>query len=998
MLRKYITVIIFGFIGVSVSAQKFDVKRYSVNEGLPSGQVYDIDFDEQGFAWLATAYGLVRVDGKNYKTIGEKNGLKEELLNDIFIDSNENFWIASVEAGVALLKGDSVVYLEELDFLNTKDVNYMTESSSGELWFGTTSHGIYIWNRELNQVDSLNSKNGSIIPGTIWDIYIDDEGLKWISTHSGLVVLGEENSTIFTLTQQNGLNGFSAYQTFEDSNGEKWIASSNGVTIVSPDFSTRNISNINGTKLNYVYNINQDDKGRVWIATERDGLFWYSKEKSTHITKKNGLSSNYLYRLVKDRNGDIWVATDGDGVTIFKDTRFIKLDSNSAYGQDEVFGTYKAKNGTMWFANSSGLTSYTDGEFKTYNFPDKYRNEEIWDIRELKNGNLVLLSYEHSLLTFDGKNFGEYEFQITPKPYYSTSLLVEDDETLVLSSEGGIVFIKGEKVDSVNVIGSDYWSRYVNIVYKDKEGIYWLGTEDGIVEYKDGRQTRYNKDDGVEGNSVYEIAEDQLGNLWFGTNKGITSFTKLNRDENPYSVRTFETDKNYLMETIFIQFDQRGGLWQGTNAGLNYYNLHDWNDSGITKSIHFPLREYGRGIEFNGSASLIDDDGNLWFGTADDGIVKFTFSEENEGIELESGPQVFLNNVTINGKEISKPVLDDGAIELYYNENNMEIYFRVLNYKDPNRILFRYKLEGFEDTWQEEFNVDNVRYNNLKWGGYSFKVFAKASNSMWTDVPATIQFQIKKPFWITWWFILLCVLFLISLVFFLARVRLHVIEKEKLNELVDAQTSDLQLALDEKEVLIKEIHHRVKNNLAVVSGLLEMQTWDMDEGYAKQAIEESKLRVLAMSKVHENLYQNKDLARIDFSKFLEDLVAGIVSTLRTNAKKINVYTESDQAFVNVNMGIPCGLIINELITNSYKHAFEGKESGEIRISFHATAKHYQIIVQDDGIGAPEDVLTSSSSSLGITLINSLVTQLNSKMIYEYRDGSYFEITIPKKEA
>jgi len=355
-----------------------------------------------------------------------------------------------------------------------------------------------------------------------------------------------------------------------------------------------------------------------------------------------------VYRFAKDEYGSVWVATDGDGVTIFKDTRFEIFDSGSEYGANEAYGIYKTEDGTLWFANSKGLTSFSNGEFRTFEFPEYYKNQEIWDIEQSSNGKLILLSYENSLLTFDGSTFSEYKFELDEKPVYNTDILIEENGTLVLAGEEKILFINGDVADTVSVIGKDYWDRYVNAIFKDTEGIYWLGTENGVVEYKNGEQTRYSNKEGVEGSSVYEIKEDELGNIWFGTNKGITSFTKLKNTEDPYLINTFETDKNYRTETMFIQFDNRGGLWQGTNAGLNYYNLHDWDETGKMKSIHFSLQGYGRGIEFNGSSSLIDDDGNLWFGTAENGVVKYNFPKASGVLNQDNAPKLFLNQVLVN--------------------------------------------------------------------------------------------------------------------------------------------------------------------------------------------------------------------------------------------------------------------------------------------------------------------------------------------------------------
>ncbi len=998
VMKYYLSIIIlWGFSSV-VLAQRYDVKRYSVNEGMPSGQVYDIEFDENGFAWFATAYGVVKTDGVNFYTIGEEQGLREETSTELYIDSDENFWVASFNKGVGLIKEDSVVYLKELSFLNDKDVNYITESSSGRLWFGTDDSGVYLWNKRNNTVDSLSISNSPLPSNTIWDIYFDGSGFTWISTQAGLAILDKELNQKMIFTEENGLNGSAAYQTYEVSNGDKWIASTNGITIVKPDLSTENISEINGTKLNYVFNIIEDDYGHIWIGTERDGVFWYTEKESRHITKKNGLSSNFVYRFVKDSHGTVWVATDGDGVTIFKDMQFQIFNSNSGYGANEVYGVHKAKNGALWFANSKGLTRFVNGTFESFKFPEEYDKAEIWEIEELENGTLVLLSYETNLLTFDGNTFSKYEFGIEDIRFYNTDILIEEDGTIILSGENGLLFIQGNKADTLTTIGKGYWDKYVNIIYKDREGIYWLGTENGVIEYKNGVQKRYSKNEGLEGASVYEIKEDELGNIWFGTNKGITAFTKLKDTENPYMIRTFETDKNYLTETMFIQFDSQGGLWQGTNAGLNYYNLHEWDESGKTKSIHFSLQGYGKGIEFNGSASLIDEEGNLWFGTAENGVVKYNFPKRTGVLEQEEAPKLFFNDIFVNGNMLDLNHSDQDPIVLNFDENNIEIDFGVLNFKDPERVTFKHKLEGFDTEFLSDGDDNTRLYTNLEPGQYTFKVYARSPGSDWNNEPLSIKFLIKQPYWTQWWFIVLAVLLLITILYLIVKFRVAYLEKKKLKVLVDEQTVELQGALEEKEVLIKEIHHRVKNNLAVISGLLEMQSWSLEHQEAQKALNESKLRVLAIAKIHENLYQNKNLGRIDFKIFLEELKNGIAATMNVNGKAIEINLNVQSGLIRLDQAIPCGLIINELLTNAYKHAFEDVHEGMIEIYFEERDEFLRLEVRDNGKGVDENILETNNSSLGITLIQSLVIQLDADFNIRNENGAVFVINIPNENT
>jgi two-component sensor histidine kinase len=214
---------------------------------------------------------------------------------------------------------------------------------------------------------------------------------------------------------------------------------------------------------------------------------------------------------------------------------------------------------------------------------------------------------------------------------------------------------------------------------------------------------------------------------------------------------------------------------------------------------------------------------------------------------------------------------------------------------------------------------------------------------------------------------------------------------------VDEQTKDLSRALSEKEVLIKEIHHRVKNNLAVVSGLLELQSWSLPDGIAKLAMQESKLRVMAMSKVHEYLYQNEDLARVDFRRFLDDLVKSVASTMKKPGQDIEIILYSEEIHLNVNIGIPVGLMVNEMVSNSYKHAFKGKKEGSISLSLEEQESSYFLVLKDDGIGSEDNLLERETESLGTTLIKSLASQVNAIVTYSGINGAKYEVTIPKDQ-
>lgn len=207
----------------------------------------------------------------------------------------------------------------------------------------------------------------------------------------------------------------------------------------------------------------------------------------------------------------------------------------------------------------------------------------------------------------------------------------------------------------------------------------------------------------------------------------------------------------------------------------------------------------------------------------------------------------------------------------------------------------------------------------------------------------------------------------------------------------------LRKSLREKEVLLAEIHHRVKNNLAVVTGLLELQSNKTSQKDARDILQESRLRINSIALIHEKLYQNKDLAQISFDDYIKELTGVVVESLTVSGKQIDLSIYADPVFLTVNQAIPCGLILNELITNSYKHAFPKRKSGKIEVFFKQQENEVLLKVQDNGIGIPENIAMDKPESLGITLVQTLTKQLKAEGGYlDSGEGTTFELLFDLK--
>jgi PAS domain S-box-containing protein len=209
----------------------------------------------------------------------------------------------------------------------------------------------------------------------------------------------------------------------------------------------------------------------------------------------------------------------------------------------------------------------------------------------------------------------------------------------------------------------------------------------------------------------------------------------------------------------------------------------------------------------------------------------------------------------------------------------------------------------------------------------------------------------------------------------------------------------IKASLKEKEVLLKEIHHRVKNNLQIISSLLNLQSAEIEDPEACQRFKESQDRVKAMALIHERLYQSGDLAKIDFSGYVRSLTGHLTRSYRINANAVRLNLEVESVPMNLDIAIPCGLIINELVSNAFKYAFPNGDSGEITVRFaEEDARTLKLVVQDTGIGFPEGGDPEESDSLGLKLVRSLTEQLGGVLNYRTQNGFICQITIPHTRA
>lgn len=213
------------------------------------------------------------------------------------------------------------------------------------------------------------------------------------------------------------------------------------------------------------------------------------------------------------------------------------------------------------------------------------------------------------------------------------------------------------------------------------------------------------------------------------------------------------------------------------------------------------------------------------------------------------------------------------------------------------------------------------------------------------------------------------------------------ITKRKQNE------EKIKASLKEKDVMLREIHHRVKNNMQIILSLLRVQSREIQDEKTQDIIKQCQNRIMAMSAVHESLYSNGDLAQIDFSLYLGKLTTHLLAMYKNGTNGIHLEYKVKNVFLNINSAIPCGLIISELVSNSLKHAFPGKRKGGILVNMHMNKKGiYTLTVEDNGVGFPRGVDLQNTETLGLQLINDLTKQLKGKIEFKTKEGAAIKVT------
>lgn len=787
--------------------KKIHFRNIMQNQDIALGEVEAILQDDQGFMWLGGRNALLRYDGYEFLTIpaaknpgnlGDTEGVNQVL--ELMEDRQHTLW-AATRSGLYRYDRDHEVLVpvkisEDL-LISGGAVNAIAESPAGDILIGT-ANGFAIFHPTTGKLDLLNQQNGTLPSNLVNDIVVDKEGNVWLGMEAGVGQLDLATLKI-NLYIPNPANPKSTLENSirvvaVDHAGRIWAGGDNGIYRLdrnSLQFTHYQHDPQNPASLgnNFSRQIYVDRNGWIWTGSDGAGISLYDElhDSWIHFDRGDGgigrLASNTIRRIYEDRIGDLWVGTYPSGVHIYdRSSTAIKVYQKSAEPErgpmdNNVEAIVEDKAGNFWIG-SGGVSRFdpkndTFTHYRPTSGPDsrvattsilagtidaegniffgtwgaaiqhynpvtdrfdtipvdpnqskhgektgsKFNDLMVWNIFEDREKNLWVSTHFNGLTQYDRKT-GLYH-------YYPHD---ENDPTSLSS----IVT----------------W-----VSYEDSQGRFWVGTAYGLnlMDRAKGTFKRYipdNKPRSLANGSVLSIREDSKGRLWFGTDMGLHLYHPETDDFTLYNAQNGFADQGIRA----IIEDHYGNLWLGTNNGIVRFNPDT-----------LAVKNYTR---FNGSliggvatgAALATSSGAMAFGSRN-GLYFFDV-DQLETHRNETAPTIaltdfrlFTQKVAVDGpdKLLSRSINQTHSITLKYTQSMISFSFAALNYRDPEKNLYAYKLEGFDDQWREVGNQRTALYTNLPAGNYQFRVRASNNDGVWNEDGHSIQLIVLPPPWKTWW-------------------------------------------------------------------------------------------------------------------------------------------------------------------------------------------------------------------------------------------------------
>ncbi|PRY16170.1 two-component sensor histidine kinase [Pontibacter ummariensis] len=962
-------------------AQQHNFRSWTLEQGLPQSQVTAIEQTEDGFLWLATRDGLSRFDGVNFQTYTKQDGLKSHNIAALYEDSHQRLWIGTRDAGVLLYNGKSFQHLGAAQGLVPEQISSITEDPKGRLWLASDQGIYYLSQDRFLQYTSLPKLTFTALA------HLPD-GSLWAGTkNNGLYQVRGDKVTHFT-TANSALPHNTITALHAGEGGNLWIGTAAGLAGKSPDGKLRKVPLPNNLQGPHITSFISDRHHNLWIGLQRKGLLKYNGKEFTHFTRQNGLRTPRIASLHTDKEGNLWIGTNGYGLQQYKAPWFVHYFNLGDIQEPRVTAISSSTANTLWLGTDEGdLATLKNGELHLQPTPPWPKGTTLYYIGTGQGNEKWVCSSDGAWLLKGGASLHYSTGQGMPSSevFHCTT---DSSGTTWFATANGVAYFKNGTIGQLP--GPEVEDEKANCVYRDSRNRLWAGTQAGIYRIKNGRLVTPPTLEAASVKEVGSITEDSKGNLYFACfNQGVLVLTGD-------SARLFTLADGLPSESVKTLFaDRYENLWVATSRNVLKVRLPPLRQRQQLLYRSYASQNGFRGMEVCDHAITQTADGSVWFGTAK-GLTQYNPSLDRPN---KKPPELLLSNVMLYSKPTDWESLGyhtDSAtglpenLRLPHTQNHLSFDFHAICYSGPEQVRYKYRLAGLEKQWSPETEQSFTTYSNLSPGTYTFELLAQNNDGYWTAEPLTYTFSIVPPIWRREWFVGVLLLIVAGAV--LGVVRLRERSLVKMNSLLEMRVHHRTRLLErknrEKEMLLQEIHHRVKNNLQIVISMLNLQARYVDDDASLDVMRAIRSRVRSMSILHERLYRHSDLEEIDLEEYFLEICDSLYASYGVSAERVALEMELPRIKVNIDSAITLGLIVNELVSNTLKYAFPNDEKGLLRIELKQHDEvQYTLTVSDNGRGLPDDFNQIQHQSFGLKLVSSLSKKLGGHIKFYNQDGT-----------
>jgi signal transduction histidine kinase/ligand-binding sensor domain-containing protein/CheY-like chemotaxis protein len=764
---------------------QFTHRNWQSQDGLPQNSIATILQTRDGYLWLATEEGLVRFDGDRFRVFNEVNTppIPNSNVTALLEGHDGALWFGTHGGVVRLQRGQFTPYTHQSG-LSSEEVLSLAEDPFGSIWVGTND-GL---NRlEQGRIQVYRTRDG-LPDDQVWALAAGKDGTLWMGTEHGLARYRSGRFKSFRV--KDGLTTDEIRSLYLDSRGTLWIGTRGGGLNAYAQGKFMVPAQPKVPPYDTIWAITEDPHGAIWFGSDRSGLKRYDHGVVTSYTARDGLSSDDVLGLWIDREGNVWVGTDGGGLDRLTDSKFATYSTAAGLSNNIVRGIAEAPDGSVWLATrGGGLNRVKDGSVTVLGTRQGLSSDFVRCLFIDRRG-VVWAGTDGGGI--DRIEHGRVTAVLTTRQGLSSNFIrsiFEDSHhnLWVGTQDNGLNVVRRGRVSLYQAIEGARNFR-VFAIHEDRRARMWFGTNAGLIELDQGRFQLYNHSRGFPANEVYAIEEDANGTLWLATAPaGLVRFAGGKS-------AVINTRAGLLDDTLFsVISDLRGHLWMSCNRGVFEAAQADLEAfaRGQLPSIHgvaFGLADGMLSNECNGGfqpAACRTHEGKLWFPTIKGAVVTDPAHLHFNRLP----PPVAIEDVWADGKPLS-------ATEVYRvrpGHGDLEIHYAGLSFTAPERVRFRYKLEGFDKDWIDAGNRRVAYYTHVPPGRYRFRVTACNNDGVWNLEGATSPVILEPHFYQTYLFYALCALATATLAFGAYRWRLQrlLARGAELERMVELRTADL---------------------------------------------------------------------------------------------------------------------------------------------------------------------------------------------------------------